>query len=222
MYQKGHKLKRRYWPYGAALVLAALVVAAVLGSRQFFQADTKLTQSPPHFGTVQATNMPLQHVTKPGFTLDLPAGWQSTAAPNVAYTVYSWQGTRVDNARRLDVYWDKIPASLAVNRLLPLSNSGAGASIAGPVSDNCTAFTDKAASPATGTVPAKWNGVNFICDTGNYERDVVGTGSSEGVNTVTVVGPTTGRHHVMFVYTDNSATPDYTLLENIIRSFRAL
>jgi hypothetical protein len=162
-------------------------------------------------------------VTEQAFSIGLPQGWKSPAPPAVPYTVYSWQGSGKDATRRLDLYMDTIPANFAVNRLLPVTQDGDSLSIAGDVSDNCIRFTARtAASAATGAEPAKWNGVNFLCDVGNYERDVVGTGSSIGVNTAVVSGAATGVHKVFFVYTDNSASPDYTIFESIIKSFQAL
>lgn len=165
----------------------------------------------------------MQQITERYFTLRLPSGWQSVAAPPVPYTVYSWQGTGGDSARRLDMYIDNTPADLAVNRLLAVQADSDHMDIADAVSDNCTDFTDRATgSSATGTAPAKWAGVNFICDMGNYERDVVATGSPDAVNAVTLTGSTTGSHKVLLVYTDNSADPDYTIFDAMVRSFRVL
>jgi hypothetical protein len=55
----------------------------------------------------------------------------------------------------------------------------------------------------------------------NYERDVVGTSSPQEINTVTVTGPSTGTHKYFFVYTDNSAEPDYTIFTDALQSFKA-
>jgi hypothetical protein len=117
---------------------------------------------------------------------------------------------------------DHIPTALAINRLLAVQSSGDKMTPVGMVSDNCTNFTDKATeSAATGTAPAKWNGVNFICDMANYERDVVATGSSGGINMVTLSSKS-GTHQVCLVYTDNSIDPDYSVFTDIVQSFTLL
>jgi len=132
---------------------------------------------------------------------------------------YSWQGTNKNNTRWLNVYMDTIPASLAVNRVLPVMGNGAALSLPTNVSDNCTTFTGASNSTQL-SVTAKWQGITFLCDTGNYVRDVVGTSSLEGVNTVSLSTTTSGNHHFFFTYTDNSSSPDYTIFTNALKSFR--
>jgi hypothetical protein len=136
----------------------------------------------------------------------------------------SWKGdSGEDAARRLDVYVGAVPAALAINRLLPVAANDGRLDITGTVSDNCVNFTDKTARAiATGIASAKWDGVNFICDMGNYERDVVAIGSEQGINTVTLIGASAGRQQVLLVYTDNNANPDYNIFNTIVRSFRLL
>ena len=222
MYRLGQPTRRHYWLYALAVVLIAGLLGGgfVLG-RQLLQANTRLTQSKPYIGYVPASSTPLQHISKNLFTLDLPNTWKPAPPPPVAYTVYSWQGTRDDSTRRLDIYVDTIPNTMAVNRLLPVQADGAQVAVIGQVSDNCVNFTDHSPASATsGIAAAKWDGVSFWCDVGNYERDVVGTGSAEGANAVTLTGPATGNHRFFFVYTDNSANPDYTIFQSAIQSFR--
>lgn len=223
-YQLGHHKRHHYWVYGIAMVLVVgLVGGGVTLGRQMLQPNTQLSQSKPYIGYVPVSSTPTQAIQKSVFSMNLPTTWKSTAPPPIAYTVYSWKGSGDDDARRLDVYVDKLPSAMAVNHLLPLEGDGDLVTITGLVSDNCANFTDKSTeSAATGTAPAKWSGVSFLCDLGNYERDVVGTGSAEGINTVTVTGPKTGPHRFFFVYTDNSANPDYTLFQTILKSFRVL
>jgi len=55
----------------------------------------------------------------------------------------------------------------------------------------------------------------------NYVRDVVGTSSAEGVNTLGVSGPG-GTHKYFFVYTDHSGEPDYNTFTQALQSFEAL
>lgn len=205
---------------------AAVIALAALGIYRLpgvFQADTALTQSPSVTHYVASGVTVTQHITKQFFALELPAGWQSVAPPNIPYTVYSWRGTGNDAARRLDVYIDTVPPGLAVNRLLAVQADGDHMVIMEAVSDNCASFTDKATeSLATGTAPAKWGGVSFICDMGNYTRDVVAAGSAGTVNAVTLTGATTGTHKVLLLYEDNSSEPDYTIFDAMVQSFKVL
>lgn len=224
MYRLGRTPKHHYWTLAAAvLILIGVAIAGAIATRHALQSHTTITQSKPYIGTVSNPSSHLRYQTKPSFRIGIPEGWEAAQPPNVPYTVYSWRGTGVDAPRRLDVYIDKIPSALAVNRLLPVAANGDRLVLVDTVSDNCVRFTARtAASAATGAELAKWSGVNFLCDVSNYERDVVGTGSPAGINTVPVRGAATGAHQVFFVYTDNSASPDYTIFEDIIKSFQTL
>jgi len=223
-YQLGQPPRRHYRLYGILLLAAICFLGGLVWQgRQLLQSHTTLTQSHAYVGTVTANTPKLHTVTKQNFSIGLPQGWNSVTPSHGPYTMYSWRGSGEDVARQLDLYIDIIPANLAVNRLLQITPAGDHFSITGSVSDNCTQFTTQtASSAATGVEAAQLDGVNFLCDVGNSERDVVGTGSVAGVNTAVVSGPATGEHKVFFAYTDNSNTPDYVLLEDIIESFRAL
>ncbi len=189
------------------------------------QPHTVITQSPAVVRYVPAVEPVVAHVQKSIFGLDLPAGWQAVNDPNAPPGVYGWHGTATvsDQARRLDVYIDQPRPSLAVNRLLPVVSVDAGLQVVGSVSDNCIGFTDKTPDAIrAGQALSRWDGVNFNCDTGNYERDVVAIGSADGVNAVSVTGRVNGRHQVLLVYTDDSASADYTIFTAIVASFKVL
>ncbi|HVU60012.1 MAG TPA: hypothetical protein VHC98_04205 [Candidatus Saccharimonadales bacterium] len=220
MYQMGHRRARHSWLLGAAAVLGLGVLAGgYLWLHTVLQAHTALHQSKPVTRTVAAATIPLQHLTEPAFTIDLPDGWHAADNPHTPYTMYSWQGSGNDATRRVDIYLDNLPTGLAVNRLLPVEADGDHLSIIGDVSDNCVNFTQKAVQ-GQASVVAKWEGVTFNCDTGNYERDVVGIGSAEGGSGISLTGATTGTHHLLITYTDNSANPDYTIFTAIVQRFR--
>jgi hypothetical protein len=180
---------------------------------------TVLTQSKVITQYFSGGDTPTQQITERTFSVVLPLSWHTASNPGSPYTIFSWQGTGADADRRIDIYLDNVPPSLSVNRLLPVQVNLDQLQPLGTVSDNCTTFTTPTAQSAqTGTIDAKWNGVNFLCDTGNYERDVVAIGSSSG--TISLTGPKTGIHKIMLVYTDNTTQPDYSIFTSIVESFR--
>lgn len=225
MYRLGHRKSHHYIIAGAVAVLAVgLTAAGVVVSRSIFQPHTVITQARPVTHTVLGDEVHMQQVSKSIFTFTIPADWHNVEPPHIAYTVYSWAGTTgIGGAQRLDVYIDNVPLNFAANRLQPVAANGDHFDVIGSTSDNCTAFTARVPdSVNTGNAPSKWTGVNFLCDVANYERDVVATGSAEGINIATLHGTTSGGHRVLLVYTDNNPSPDYTVFTNIIKSFHLI
>lgn len=225
MYRLGHRSTKHYILYAALLLAVGTVIAAGFLAHAIFQADTVITQAPVVTHHIAAEDEQVQHITKSTFALDLPDSWVAATPPAVPDTVYSWQGKAgsKDASRRLDVYIDRLPSNMAVNRLLPVQADQDHLDIIGTVSDNCVSFTTKTStSVQTGYAASKWGGVNFLCDTGNYERNVVATGSSEGINVVTPSSEASGAHRVMLVYTDSSASLDYSVFLAIVKSFHLI
>lgn len=225
MYQLGHRPRHHYIRFAIViLVMAGLVAGSIIAVRGLLQANTILNQSKAVIKNLPVSNIQMQHVQKDGFAFDVPETWKeqpvrdgTTPLPRTV-----WQGSiKDDRARWIDVYVDGIPSDLAVNHLLPVEADGDHMNVTDTTSDNCVNFTDKATSSTNaGTSLAKWSGVSFLCDTGNYERDVVAIGSTEGLNTVTLTAPVKGKHRVLLVFTDNSPNRDYTLFALIVKSFR--
>src|SRR6185437_14637717 len=218
MYRLRHYRRHRHWILLCGCIVAiALTAFGISRLPRLFPAETSLTQAQPVIHHISSNAAATKEVTMKLFTVALPVGWTSVTPPDIPYTVYSWQGSGDDADRHLDVYIDNPPASLAVNRLLPVQANGDHMTVTGVASDNCSNFTDKSLEiAATGSAPAKWAGVNFMCDMANYERDVVAVGSPDAINAVTLNGPVTGAHRILLVYTDNSGEPNYTVFSNII------
>jgi hypothetical protein len=172
--------------------------------------------------TTHISLLPTQTFQLHGFQINLPKDWKQVTPPT-AQAAYTWRGASKDNdARSLDIYIDQIPANFAVNRMLPLNANGSGVQTSGSVSNNCSTFTlASTTDPHTGIAPSKWDGIDFLCDMANYLRDVVGTSSAEGINSVSVAGPS-GTHKYFFVYTDHSGEPEYDTLTQALQSFQAL
>ena len=159
-------------------------------------------------------------IDKPLFRLELPTGWREVAPARASLVVtpsYSFFSSSTQE-QVLDIYIDIVPTNLAVNRAIVVSPQGDGLTY-DMVSDNCTTFTDASLkNPQTGTAPARWQTVNFICDMANAARASVGTMSVEGVNQVTVTGPTAGAHKLFIAYTDNNISPGYGTFYEILQS----
>lgn len=159
------------------------------------------------------------------FSIALPQGWQFIGEQKNIYDIYHFKSASGGDTgnRQLDVYQDSSLPNFAVNRMLPVEATADGHLIANTVevSDNCTAYTTGATSgrSTVGQI-AKWQGIDFLCDMANPLRNVVGTGSTDGLNTVIIKSETTGLHHYFFTYTENNDKPDYSVFVTALNSFQ--
>ncbi len=178
---------------------------------------------------LQAGNDPISRLTidEPLFSMELPGGWKELKRKNDAIEKsITWQPSKApDDGHSLKIYIDTIPTSHSLNRLLPVMAQG-NTIVTGDISENCATFTQGGTLNAGQAVllkdtPAKWNKVDFICDLPRVVDNEVGTGSTEGINTITLVGPTKGAHKYFFLFTEHSNQPDYNILYNALRSFKA-
>jgi hypothetical protein len=213
--RRRRQLVRTLW-----LLAVIAVVAGGLWLQGAMKPDTVIGDAKPtttHIGLLPTQNFQLRT-----FQINLPEDWKQVT-PAVEHATYSWRGaTAENNARALDIYVDATPSNFAVNRVVSLVANGAGVQAIGSISNNCSTFTLAGATdPQTGIAPSKWNGIDFLCDMANYIRNVVGTSSAEGINTVNVAGPS-GTHKYFFVYTDHSGEPNFDTFTQALQSFEAL
>ena len=167
-------------------------------------------------------------IDEPYFRFDLPKDWKETGRNNTTTEhSISWQSTlKNEDNRYLTLYIDLIPTNKAVNKLLPLTVES-NTLIVGDMSDNCSNFTGggtmnaQEAAAKLKPTPAKWQQVDFICDLPDVIDNKIGTGSTDGINTVTVNGPIKGKHKYFFIYTDHNIQPNYNIFTDALRSFRA-
>jgi len=221
MYRLGEVKHSHRKIYISLAVFIVLVIVGSILAVHFLKTQTDLGATPPVVTTSVSYQTPqVKPFSEPQFTLSLPADWKSIPPSNEApQPSYSWRGTSKENsARQLNVFLDKSVSTLAVNRELSIQGNGSTITVLSDVSDNCTTFTGPA-TPTHGSTPAKWQGIDFLCDSGNYERDVVGIASPDGLNTVSLSGAT-GTHHFFFTYIDNSASPDYSIFTAALKSLR--
>ena len=168
------------------------------------------------------------HVKEPTFEMDLPGDWKEYQRRDRPIHVISWKGTTKESAARtIDVYVDTIPGTLAINRLLPVTGQEDRLAV-NLASENCITFSPETIklSPTEAAkmkpLEVSWEGTKFICDIPNSLRNVVGIGSSDGVNQVNLTGLKNGLHKYFIVYTDASAHPDEKTFPDVLRSVRAI
>lgn len=170
-------------------------------------------------------------IDEPTFKLKLPGTWKETERNTDAnYRTVKWDFISKSGVGRwLKVYVDTIPPDYPVTYVLPLSSDG-DSLIPQGMSDHCSQFTPGARKPSNDggysppsaeKIPTQWEGVGFFCDGAHPLWQRVGTSSKEGVNMVSVTGPTKGTHKYFFVFDDSFYNPDYTLFTTVLDSFRA-
>lgn len=165
-------------------------------------------------------------VNEPLFSMGLPGDWKELKRQkNETENYITWVSSSTNSARMLRLYIDIIPTTLPVNRELAVTAQG-NAIMVGDISENCATFTKGGTlnvheAALLKETPAKWNTVDFICDLPRVNDNEVGTGSTDGVNTLTLTGPTKGPHKYFFLYTEHSSQANYEILNNALRSFKA-
>lgn len=217
---KEQKRRRRRRRSIALVIFLILLAVGIIVARTMFKPKTSIKQGAAHVTKVSYA-VQTKHYTEPDFTIDLPATWQQLPPPSTTYRLYRWQSPdRVTKGQVIDVYEDTIPVNFAVNRGLIIDGSVDHITQEGAASDNCANFT-KGLVPVPGHtgVPAKWQGIDFLCDQGNVERDVIGTSSKDAINTVVLRTSLGVTHKFFFTYTDYAINPDYTVFYNALQSF---
>lgn len=226
MYRIGERKKDRRRQSIKVGLLSFGILLALFGAynvlKQFLQPDSVVKQS-----AVVTTAINFKKATQkfdePNFTIEVPVGWKPVAQQASLYTSYAWQSDNtVTDGQLIEIFEDTIPTNYAVNRVLVVAGDGAHLSLDGTVSDNCLTFTQDNIGPSnTFGTPARWQGVSFWCDQHNDQRDVVGTSSKEGINTVKLTSDTNGKtHKYFFTYTNHAINADYSVFYNALNSFK--
>jgi hypothetical protein len=188
---------------------------------RWLKPNTIIAQSAP--SVHQLTYSGLQHFDGPDFGIDLPAGWKATTKPVGDSQGYSWQSAvNETDGQTLEIFKDTLPTTFPVNRLLIIAPGPGRLEVKGGASPDCTTFVPPA-SPAPDRlgVEAKWQGVTFLCDQRRLPRTVIGTGSTDGINTINLKSPTGGpAHKFFFSYNDFTGKGDYSVFYEALRSLR--
>jgi hypothetical protein len=208
-------------------ILTVVITLVVIGGGAFayiyYKNDTKgsMENNPgPAIKSVVAANpQGTAHFTEANFSFDLPGDWKKkgelTTGP---YHKYSYQATlkNADN-RFLDIYMDSLPLDMSVNKVVAVTANGDKLSH-GEISNNCAEFTQQT-TPKQFKIQAKWDGVNFYCNMEGTSRNVTGTSSAQGINSVTLQNVGFTKHSFFFVYEDDNYNPDYGIMYNMLDSF---
>ena len=216
--EKSRRRRIIFWCIVLLLVLALLFASFII-IRDKLRPKVVIKQSTAISSKVVYADK-TKHYDEPDFGIDLPTSWHPVPRPVGPYQSYTWQSSDVGtDGQQIELYEDTIPTQFAVNRILIIDGEVDHVTLNGTASDNCSKFTKGAATIQEGA-PAKWQGIDFICDQSNTERDVIGTSSTDGVNTVILLNQSTGiKHKFFFTYTDYSLNPDYTIFYNALNSF---
>ncbi|MEO7364192.1 MAG: hypothetical protein ABIV43_01645 [Candidatus Saccharimonadales bacterium] len=216
-----HQRRRRslLWLLFAMLFLVIAALCGWLFLRSLHQ-EPVITQSKAVVTKVSYEGK-TKHYTKPNFTIDIPVDWHEQPRANSTYQTYTWDTVEKNNNISLTIYEDTIPTNLAVNKALIVSGSGTHLELTGQASDNCTKYTTSNAPAVAGQfgVYAKWQNVDFICDRGTPTRDVIGTSSRDGINTVILTTSAGTQHKYFFNFTSNQLETDYTVFYHALATF---
>ncbi len=204
------------------IIFILLLVAGFFFVRNLLKPQATVTKSK---AVIKKVNFDTKVKTydEGDFTIEMPVAWSPVPRPPGPYKSFTWQtSNKGTDGEDITVFEDVIPVNYAVNRMQVVAAAGDRLTLIDSVSDNCSKYT-KNTTPINNQVgvPAKWQGVDFLCDQSNLQRDVIGTGSTDGINTVILQSPTTGvQHKFFFAYTDHNISPDYTVFSQALQSFK--
>ncbi len=212
--------KRLFWIVFTLLFIGGTIFGVIYALNQL-KPNTVIKQAKPIETKVTFEETKTKY-DQPNFTVEIPTDWKLMPRPAGTYKTFTWQTSdKGTDGQIITIYEDTIPVNFAVNKVQIVRGEGDHVAIEGSSSDNCSKYTKGKNLPNQTGAPAKWQDIEFLCDQNNKQRDVIGTSSKDGINTVILTGPTVGAHTYFFTYSNfNVANPDYTPLNNMLSSFR--
>lgn len=205
----------------ATIIVTLAIVCGGAYAYYFFSADTQTvldnSKSQATIRTVASATSENIRFDETSFSFMLPPDWKKTGELTTGpHHKFSYKSMMKDaDNRYLDVYMDSLPLDMAVNKVVAVRGEGDKLTH-GVVSDNCTTFTNKTGSLK---VPAKWDGVDFLCDMDATTRNVVGTSAPGSINKVELTSVGFTKRSFFFVYTDHNYTPEYSIFYKMLESF---
>ncbi|HVW23055.1 MAG TPA: hypothetical protein VHB51_01025 [Candidatus Saccharimonadales bacterium] len=218
---KDRKKRRKFWRI-FWLLLVVLLVWAIIWVKDHLKPQTTIHQAKAVVTETKAPDSATKAYNEGDFSIKIPASWQLQPEQTRPYHIYTWQTTEGGtNLQQISVYEDRIPEHFAVNKVLIVESQGDRLTVNEPVSDSCQNFT-RTGTGDYGQIGflAKWQGVTFLCDANNTERDLVGTSSNDAVNRVALRSGQGVNHTFLFVYNDSTLTPNYQAFYAALNSFQ--
>lgn len=205
------------------IFVTLLIIGGVGFGYYYFTQETATTVTnnpgPVLRRTVEGLNPSTAKFDEAAFTFALPNDWKRLEPILTGpYQTYTYQSAKKNaENRKLYVYVDGIPLDRPLNKVVRVDAAGDSLNH-GEISAQCTDFT-----PKTGAlkVPAKWDGVDFLCDMDSWSRNVVGTSAPGSINKVTLTNlSSASRHDFFIIYEDNNYNPDYSIFYEMLGSFK--
>ncbi len=228
-YRYDHRSSKHKKRHAFIVLIISLLVIAILAITILYL----INQNTKKIKNVSGPNVLVGQVTdnssgstsvinEPFYSFKLPITWHQTkTVSNAIQNSVTWQSFAKDATNRfLTIYLNPIPATYPVNRELPIEAHGSTLSF-GSISDNCADFSNAGTTKPLTPVLAKWQNVNFYCNSPNFVDNQVGTGTNGAINSVTLTGNSGGTHSYFFLYIDRNSSPDYSILYTILNSFQA-
>lgn len=219
------KARKHLWVGILVLLLIGFGIGTAFIIRALSNSGTEISMPEPITREYAPLEDNAKEFDQEEFTIKLPQDWRlKSHEQSEGRNLYQFQSTEKHKDNRwLEIYVNSKPQEKAFNRLLPLTIDSNQIIVVSSVSDNCTAFTgsqgaNKPSETGEPILPAKWQGVSFLCDMANFTRNVVGVGTEQSGHELTLRGQTKGETTFYVVYIDHSISPDYQILERALES----
>jgi hypothetical protein len=219
--RRGHRYRR------ARRRIVALAIIVFIGTLLYLLFNLEITprqnieNAPSTTRTFDDESAKNVSVSKPEFSIELPAGWKeaksdASLVPAPKYVFSS----KPEDQQTLRIYLDTVPSALGVNKAVTVTARGNQIDH-DIVSENCANYTGPAQKNLKiSNAPAKWQNIDFLCDLANSARPIVGAISVDGMNFLKVKGQTIGERRIFITYGDFNNNPNYVTLYDILESIR--
>lgn len=225
MYKINNKESKKHTFLVSLIIIVVIfsVIAFIIWYFLFRNSGESITSFERVDNNVKINSPATQDFTTNEFTITLPEQWELLGKDKPYYNeeYYLFQSKVVNKEGRfLKVYINLIPENLAVNRMLPIVAQN-NRIVAGDMSGDCKNFKDAPEVSSGQKWLTEWKDVPFYCALAGVTNQV-GTGTSQIGYPTTVNGDKSGSNKYFFMYTDQTAKPDYSILKNAVNSFVAL
>lgn len=232
MAKYSYNKSRDYRKVKPEVVIATIAVLAVILTAIYLFLDLNSnatvidnSNNEPTFSEVETATSSFKLHNTDEFAIRVPENMEYQGKVNVIldegvkYDTYQFVGQTDDAVgRKLEIYVDRIPADLPVNKVLHVMSSG-NKIVPVRLSDQCYSFTDFPQERQGDPYESKWNNITFTCKTTETSNIIaaIEERQSEGVK----VNGLNMTHNYLFVYTDHGYAENNALFSEILRTFEA-